>query len=390
MKPSYSSYKEASCSQALALLGGYNHPKICWKSSTESCRQSKRLLECIEYNFLSQVIESSTREDAILNLMVTNATELISDIRIGGSLGCSDHMLVEFPVLRDVEQVKNYLGSMEKSFIFHLLENNIAVWLMSTSSPFQHVHPIPDKLDKVLDHLVPPHLNVVTNTRNTAMYIFTSGTTGFPKAAIIASLRALSACLAFTQRGIVSQDIMYLTLPLYHISASLLGSSGCIELGAISVLKKKFSASQFWNDCRKYSVAMFLYIGELCHYRCNQPSKEEVRVHKVHIALGNGTRLDVWKEFLTRFGPIKIFEFCGSTEGNLSFLKNTNKIGRLVRASSCIWFLHSFELLKYDVWKQELKKDENGRCKKAPTDYIQQYLSYNFSDLFLKLQGGDS
>jgi len=36
-------------------------------------------------------------------------------------------------------------------------------------------------------------------------------------------------------------------------------------------LKKKFSASQFWNDCRKYDVTVFQYIGELCRYLCNQP-----------------------------------------------------------------------------------------------------------------------
>ncbi|NXN31040.1 S27A6 protein, partial [Nycticryphes semicollaris] len=253
-----------------------------------------------------------------------------------------------------------------KEFIFQLLENNVAVWLMSTSSLFQHVHTILDKLDKVPDHPVPSHLKDVNDIRNTAMYIFTSGSTGFPKAAAITHLRALSACLVFTQCGAVSQDIMYLTLPLYHISASLLGIGGCIELGATCVLKKKFSASQFWNDCRKHNVTMFLYIGELCRYLCNQPCKEEDRVHKVRIALGNGIRPAVWKKFLMRFGPVKIFEFYGSTEGNVSFLNYTRKIGAVGRAGIFSKFIHSFELLKYDVWKQELMMDEKGRCKKAP------------------------
>ena len=65
-------------------------------------------------------------------------------------------------------------------------------------------------------------------------------------------------------------------------------------------------------------------------FGCSQ--KEEDRVHKVRIALGNGIRPAVWKEFLMRFGPIKIFEFYGSTEGNLSFLNYTNKIGAVGRA----------------------------------------------------------
>uniref|UniRef100_A0A8C3VF84 Long-chain-fatty-acid--CoA ligase n=1 Tax=Catharus ustulatus TaxID=91951 RepID=A0A8C3VF84_CATUS len=221
------------------------------------------------------------------------------------------------------------LGSIEKEFILNLLENNVAVWLMSISSPSQHVHTLPDKLDKVSDNPVPSHLRAVTDPRSTALYIFTSGSTGFPKAAIITHLRTLVVSLVFAQCGAVSQDIMYVTLPLYHISASLLGIAGCIQLGATCVLKKKFSARQFWNDCRKYNVTMFLYIGELCRYLCNQ--KEEDRVHEVRLALGNGIRPSVWKEFLMRFGPIKIFEFYGSTEGNLSFLNYTNKIGAVGR-----------------------------------------------------------
>jgi len=37
--------QEASHSQSLVVLGDFNHPNICWKSSMESCRQSRRFLE---------------------------------------------------------------------------------------------------------------------------------------------------------------------------------------------------------------------------------------------------------------------------------------------------------------------------------------------------------
>ena len=54
-------------------------------------------------NFISQVaIDSPTRGNAILDLLVINASELIGDVKIGSSLGCSDHTLVEFTVLRDM------------------------------------------------------------------------------------------------------------------------------------------------------------------------------------------------------------------------------------------------------------------------------------------------
>ena len=64
-----------------------------------------RLPECIEDNFLSQMIDSPTWGDMILDLVVTSESELIGDVQTGGSLGCSSHTLVEFIVLRDMGKV---------------------------------------------------------------------------------------------------------------------------------------------------------------------------------------------------------------------------------------------------------------------------------------------
>jgi len=104
--------RQASHSQAFIFLGEFNHPDICWKSSTVSRRQSRRLLECIEENFLSQVIGTPTRGDAILGLMVTDASELIGDVKTGGSLDCSDHALVEFTALRDIRKARSVVTTL--------------------------------------------------------------------------------------------------------------------------------------------------------------------------------------------------------------------------------------------------------------------------------------
>ncbi|PKU41917.1 egf-like repeat and discoidin i-like domain-containing protein 3 [Limosa lapponica baueri] len=107
--------QEALRSKALVLLGDFNHPDSYWKSSTVSSRQSGGLLECIEDNFLSQVIDSPTRGDAILDLRVTSARELIGDMKIGGSLGCSDHAVMQFTVLRDIGQGKSKALNFRKA-----------------------------------------------------------------------------------------------------------------------------------------------------------------------------------------------------------------------------------------------------------------------------------
>ena len=69
-------------------------------------------MECFEDSFLSQVIDSPTRGDAILDLLVTSASELIGDVMTGGSLGCSDHALVDFAVLRHVGQAKSKVRTL--------------------------------------------------------------------------------------------------------------------------------------------------------------------------------------------------------------------------------------------------------------------------------------
>ena len=93
-------------------MGDFNHPNICWKSNSESCRQSRRFLNCIEDNFLSQVIDTPTQGDIILDLMVTTVIELTSDIKIGGSLGYSDHALVEFTLLRDTGKARSIVRTL--------------------------------------------------------------------------------------------------------------------------------------------------------------------------------------------------------------------------------------------------------------------------------------
>lgn len=87
------------CSLFLQLQEAAHSQLSCWGTSTtlasagKVAQQRGRPLECIEENFLGQVIERPTREDAILDLMITSVSELLSDVKIGDSLGCNDHML---------------------------------------------------------------------------------------------------------------------------------------------------------------------------------------------------------------------------------------------------------------------------------------------------------
>uniref|UniRef100_UPI003AAD10BE long-chain fatty acid transport protein 6 n=1 Tax=Centroberyx gerrardi TaxID=166262 RepID=UPI003AAD10BE len=215
----------------------------------------------------------------------------------------------------------------------NLQEDNIQVWALKSQSDRTDIHTLLDKIDAASNRPVPAALRAATSLKTPTLYIFTSGTTGLPKAAVITHLQTLKAAAGFWAFGGTEDDVVYIPLPLYHSAGSMIGIGGTIELGATCILKKKFSASQFWNDCRKYDVTVFQYIGELCRYLCNQPKTEVDKVHKVRMGVGNGLRQDVWREFHNRFGEVSMCEIYGSTEGNLCFMNHIGKIGAVGRSN---------------------------------------------------------
>ncbi|KAF1583842.1 UNVERIFIED_CONTAM: Very long-chain acyl-CoA synthetase, partial [Eudyptes pachyrhynchus] len=87
-------------------------------------------------------------------------------------------------------------------------------------------------------------------------------------------------------------------------------------------------------------------------------------------ALGNGLRGDVWREFIKRFGDIHVYEFYASTEGNIGFVNYPRKIGAVGRANYLQRKVARYELIKYDVEKDEPVRDANGYCIKVPKDLL--------------------
>jgi solute carrier family 27 (fatty acid transporter), member 1/4 len=95
------------------------------------------------------------------------------------------------------------------------------------------------------------------NHHDKLLYIYTSGTTGLPKAAVITHSR-----FVFIVAGIhyvscfKTEDVFYTPLPLYHTAGGVMSVGQALLFGATVVIRKKFSASQYFVDCQKYKCTV--------------------------------------------------------------------------------------------------------------------------------------
>ncbi len=198
--------------------------------------------------------------------------------------------------------------------------------------------------------------------QDTAFYIFTSGTTGFPKASVMTHHRWLRALAVFGGLGLrlKSSDTLYSCLPLYHNNALTVAVSSVINSGATLALGKSFSASRFWDEVIASNATAFIYIGEVCRYLLNQPTKPTDRKHKVRVIAGNGLRPEIWGEFTKRFDIDRVCEFYAASEGNSAFINIFN-----VPKSTGISPM-PLAYVAYDPDTGAPLRDESGRVRRVP------------------------
>lgn len=209
-----------------------------------------------------------------------------------------------------------------------------------------------------------PHFNTPTTHtvqgKDGLFYIYTSGTTGLPKAVIFTHSRWT---LAYGTYGHVlnlnQNDVMYVTLPLYHATGIVVCWCGVIAGQATLALRRKFSTSAFWSDVKKFDVSAIGYVGELCRYLMDAPASELEHNHRVKKMIGNGLRPNIWDKFKTRFGITEVLELYASSEGNVGF-SNVFNFDNTVGFSPT-----PYAIIQFDKEKNEAVKDGNGWYKKV-------------------------
>nr|CAH7739236.1 unnamed protein product [Callosobruchus chinensis] len=209
----------------------------------------------------------------------------------------------------------------------------------------------------------PPQITDKLGHHDHIVYIYTSGTTGLPKAAVINTSRYIFIAAAIHYLcGFTSSDRFYTPLPLYHTAGGCMSVGQMIIYGATVVIRKKFSATGYFPDVRKYNCTVAQYIGEMCRYILAVPPQESDKQHNLRVIFGNGLRPQIWEEFIKRFNIKRVGEFYGATEGNANIVNVDNTVGAIGFVSRIIPTVYPISIIRVDPATGEPIRDSKGLC----------------------------
>lgn len=147
------------------------------------------------------------------------------------------------------------------------------------------------------------------------MLIFTSGTTGEPKAVQVTHEKVSFPGAHLAQMfGLTDQDVFYLSMPMFHSNAIMAGWGPGVACGAAMALAPKFSASRFIDDIRRYGATYMNYVGKPLAYVLATPPRPDDADNPLKIAFGNEANDKDIAAFAQRFG-CWVQDGFGSTEG---------------------------------------------------------------------------
>jgi len=144
--------------------------------------------------------------------------------------------------------------------------------------------------------------------------LFTSGSTSAPKAVVWTSERmGRTAISAAANHGLLRDDICYSAMPLFHGNALMACWAPALAMGATVVLRRRFSASNFLADVRRYDCTFFTYVGRTIAYILAQPPTDHDREHRLRLGFGTEASAQDRHRFEERFN-CSLLEGYGSSE----------------------------------------------------------------------------
>ncbi|OLT75410.1 long-chain-acyl-CoA synthetase [Mycobacteroides chelonae] len=293
----------------------------------------------------------------VVGIMLRNSPQtvllMLATVKLGAIAGMLNYNQRGHVLAHSIGLLDSKLLISEADFVEPINESGANVISLLTG----------DELDRasVLAPTTNPAATDAVMTKDRAFYIFTSGTTGLPKASVMTHYRWLRGMSGVGDMALRLRpsDVLYSCLPLYHNNALTLAVSTTINAGATLAIGKSFSVSRFWDEVIASRATAFIYIGELCRYLLNQPPKPTDRQHKVRVIIGNGLWPELWGEFTHRFGIKRVCEFYSASESNTAFVNALN-IDRTVGICPM-----PIAYVKYDIETGEPLRNSKGHLTKV-------------------------
>ncbi|MEU3013913.1 AMP-binding protein [Nocardia asteroides] len=154
---------------------------------------------------------------------------------------------------------------------------------------------------------------------HTLLLLFTSGSTGAPKAVVCSSLR-LAAIGQLNVHRLTRDDVAYNAMPLFHGNALMAAWAPILAVGGTYAMRPRFSASGFRPDVQRFGATFFNYVGRALSYVLAQPEQPGEADNQLRFGFGTEASTRDREEFQRRFG-CRIVESYGSSEGVCTILR---------------------------------------------------------------------
>ena len=169
----------------------------------------------------------------------------------------------------------------------------------------------------VLDDQVPAIAVRANDLEQPMQLLFTSGTTGHPKAIVANYARFASIATLGEEVGLRAGDRPYTGLSLTHANAQCITLGSALYLGLRTVISRQFTKSRLWEIVRRYSCTMFNLLGGMTTALYSEPQRSDDANNPVRYVFSAGMPASLWQDFSKRF-QVKVFEFYGTAEGGLT------------------------------------------------------------------------